>query len=147
MIIKEAQPSDLHDLIPLFDGYRMFYKQTSNFLGAKTFLEERLTNKDAIIYIAYDEENAIGFTQLYPLFSSVSLERMYLLNDLYVEANYRGQGIGQALINKAKDLCISNKYKGLALQTETTNPAQKLYEYLDFKKDPDLHYFWTNTKR
>lgn len=145
MNIIKATSQQLHDLIPLFDGYRQFYGQQSDFVGAKKFLEERLKLEESIIFIAYEEENAVGFTQLFPLFSSVSMQRMYLLNDLYVEENYRGKGIGEALIDQAKVLCKAKKYKGLALQTETTNPAQKLYEKLGFIKDPDLHYFWKNT--
>ena len=105
MYILKAELQHVHDLIPLLDGYRMFYRQTSDFVGAKKFLEERLKLNESIIYMAYEEENAIGFVQLFPIFSSVSMQRMYLLNDLYVEKNYRGQGVGKALINKAKELC------------------------------------------
>jgi GNAT superfamily N-acetyltransferase len=144
MKIIKADISHLPDLVPLFDGYRMFYRQVSDYIGVKAFLHERLSNKDSIILIAFDKVNAIGFTQLYPVFSSVSMKPMYLLNDLYVEKNYRSQGVGKALIDFAKDLCKTKGYKGLALQTETANPAQHLYERLGFKKDPDLHYFWTN---
>jgi len=144
MKIIKADISHLPDLVPLFDGYRMFYRQASDYIGVKSFLHERLSNKDSIILMAFDKVNAIGFTQLYPVFSSVSMKPMYILNDLYVEKNYRSQGVGKALIDFAKDLCKTKGYKGLALQTETNNPAQHLYERLGFKKDPDLHYFWTN---
>jgi GNAT superfamily N-acetyltransferase len=71
---------------------------------------------------------------------------MYLLNDLYVDASIRNKGIGQQLIQTAKNLCVKKGYKGLGIQTEVTNPAQHLYERVGFKKDPDLHLFWTNSK-
>lgn len=145
MIIKKAQLADLPDLVPLFDGYRMFYRQTSNFVGAREFLRERIKNDESQIFMVYIEENAVAFVQFYPLFSSVSMEPMLLLNDLYVEENYRGQGIGRALIDKGKAICRENNLKGLALQTEVDNPAQKLYEAVGFIKDPDLHYFWKNS--
>jgi len=144
MHIVKAELQHVPDLIPLFDGYRIFYRQTSDYSKAKTFLTNRISNDESVIFIAYDDENAIGFTQLYPLFSSVSMEPMYLLNDLYVEGNYRNQGIGNLLIDKAKQLCKEQHYKGLAIQTEHTNPAQHLYERLGFVKDTDLHFFWTN---
>jgi len=144
MHIVKAELQHVPDLIPLFDGYRIFYRQTSDYSKAKTFLTNRINNDESVIFIAYDDENAIGFTQLYPLFSSVSMEPMYLLNDLYVEGNYRNQGIGNLLIDKAKQLCKEQHYKGLAIQTEHTNPAQHLYERLGFVKDTDLHFFWTN---
>ena len=147
MKIIRTQLNHLKDLLPLFDAYRQFYKQKEDLKGAEQFLKERIENKESLIFMAYENDKATGFVQLFPIFSSVSMEPVYLLNDLFVDKNFRGKGIGQALIQKSKDLCISKNYKGLALQTETTNPAQKLYEYLDFIKDPDLHYFWSNPSR
>ncbi|WP_400079491.1 GNAT family N-acetyltransferase [Winogradskyella sp. R77965] len=142
--IVKAHIDHLEDLVPLFDGYRLFYKQPSDKDGARQFLIERFKNKDAIIFMAYDNDKAIGFTQLYPLFSSVSMQPMYLLNDLFVDANYRGKGIGEALINRAKQLCVIKNNKGLTIQTAYDNPAQHLYKRLGFKEDKDLHFFWSN---
>ena len=143
MAIIQAHIEHLEDIVPLFNSYRIFYKQDSDLISAKQFLKERILNNESIIYIAYLEKEAVGFTQLYPLFSSVSMKSMYLLNDLYVKSNYRGKGIGEALINKAKTLCVAQQNKGLALQTAADNPAQKLYERLGFIKDHDLYYYWT----
>lgn len=144
MTIIKAHIEHLNDLAPLFDGYRVFYEQLSDLELAKQFLKDRIRNDESIIYMAYMDGEAVGFTQLYPLFSSVSLKPMYLLNDLYVKADYRGQGIGKALIDKAKALCEKEQNKGLALQTAIDNPAQKLYERLGFIKDQDfLYYNWT----
>lgn len=142
MDIIQAQIEHLDNLIPLFDAYRVFYKQDSDFESAKAFLKARIQNNESIIYLAYINDEAVGFTQLYPLFSSVSMKHLYLLNDLYVKSNHRNKGIGEALINKAKALCEKQQNKGLALQTGTDNPAQKLYERLGFVKDHDLYYYW-----
>lgn len=144
MTITRAKLKDLDALTLLFDGYRIFYKQESNPASAKRFLKQRLMQNDSIIYMAYLNNKPVGFTQLYPLFSSVSMQAMYILNDLYVHANHRGQGIGEALINRAKHLCQSENNKGLAIQTAFDNPAQHLYERLGFVKDTDLQFFWTN---
>lgn len=144
MMITRAKLKDLDALASLFDGYRIFYKQDSNLAAAKRFLKQRLMQNDSILYIAYIDDKPAGFTQLYPLFSSVSMRAMYILNDLYVDANYRGQGIGEALINRAKRLCQTENNKGLAIQTAFDNPAQYLYERLGFVKDTDLQFFWTN---
>ncbi|PTM04189.1 MAG: GNAT family N-acetyltransferase [Bacteroidetes bacterium] len=146
MHIIKAELQHIPDLIPLFDGYRMFYKQISDYMSAQKFLTERIKNNQSVIFIAYEEENAVGFTQLFPLFSSVSMEPMYLLNDLFIEDNYRNQGIGKLLIDEAKKLCQNLNYKGLAIQTASDNPAQHLYERLGFEKDPDLHFFWRTIK-
>lgn len=144
MQIIQVQLKHLDDLVPLFNGYRTFYKQDANIKEAKHFLRERIKNKDSIIYIAYIDKVAVGFTQLYPLYSSVAMQPIYLLNDLFVGSNYRGKGIGESLINKAKLFCQENYLKGLAIQTAFNNPAQHLYERLGFIKDTDLQFFWTN---
>ncbi len=147
MKIVRAQLEHLEDLVPLFDGYRIFYKQESNLDHARLFLKERFLNNESIIYIAYSNEKAVGFTQLYPLFSSVSMERMYVLNDLFVSSDVRGKGVGQELIQVAKNLCIDKQYKGLGIQTANDNPAQHLYERVGFVKDSDLQFFWTNASK
>lgn len=142
MVISHAQLKDLDALVNLFNGYRIFYKQDSNPGAVKRFLTQRLMQNDSIIYIAYIDDQAVGFTQLYPLFSSVAMKAIYMLNDLYVDGNYRSQGVGEALINRAKHLCQSENNKGLAIQTAFDNPAQHLYERLGFVRDTDLQFFW-----
>ena len=144
MIIIQTTIDHLNDLFPLFDAYRVFYRQKSNKKAAKDFLYKRLTKNDTIIYIAYIDKKAVGFSHLFPSFSSVSMQPLYILNDLYVDNEFRNLGIGVALLNKAKELCKEKNYKGLALQTARSNPAQYLYESLGWKKNKDLQYFWTN---
>ncbi|MBM1107528.1 GNAT family N-acetyltransferase [Aurantibacter crassamenti] len=142
--IHQATIEDIQEVASLFDKYRIFYKQESNLEAAKDFLHERLTKNESIILIAVIDNKAVGFTQLYTSFSSVSLQSTYILNDLYVLDSHRKKGIGEALLNKAKELCKVNNFKGLALSTAIDNPAQQLYEKLNWQKDSGyFHYFWT----
>ncbi len=142
MTIIQATTKHLKDIVPLFDAYRVFYRQPSNLIGAENYIKERLTKQDSVIYIAYINNVAVGFTQLYSLFSSVSMQAMYLLNDLYIDTKYRNQNIGTLLIQKAKALCREKGCKGLMIQTEKSNPAQHLYQREGFIKDEDLSFFW-----
>ena len=144
MKIIQATLEDLEKLLPLFEGYRTFYKQESNTKKARSFLTKRFNKADSVIFISYDKNgNAQGFTQLYPSFSSVSMQRIYILNDLFVESKYRSIGIGEALMNHAKRFAKKQNSKGLTLETSIDNPAQKLYERLGWKKDSDVfHYTW-----
>ena len=144
MNIIKAQIEHLDLIIPLFDAYRLFYRASANPDRARQFLSDRIHNNESIIFLAMVNDEAVGFTQLYPSFSSVSMQRSYILNDLFVDERYRKQGIGVALLNKAKQLCRDNSFKGLALETETSNPAQRLYESLGWVKNSDLQYFWKN---
>ena len=145
MEIIRANKQHLHRLAPLFDGYRVFYKQTSDPTAAEKFLTERFDREDSVVFLALDNDGkGMGFTQLYPSFSSVSMQRVYILNDLYVASAWRGQGVGAALLNAAKAFALKAGSKGLTLETDVDNPAQHLYERLGWKKDDDVfHYTWT----
>ncbi|MBW2938424.1 GNAT family N-acetyltransferase [Aureisphaera sp. CAU 1614] len=143
MKIVQATIENLEDLAPLFDGYRVFYKQPSDLEKATHFLTERFQKNDSVIFMAFEGTSALGFTQLYPSFSSVSMQRTYILNDLFVASGARGKGVGETIMNKAKAFAISEKAKGITLETDVTNPAQKLYERLGWTKDTEVfHYTW-----
>jgi GNAT superfamily N-acetyltransferase len=101
MSIVKASINELESLTELFDLYRVFYKQSSDQASAREFVKERLKNDESVAFIAYDDNDPVGFVQLYPSFSSVSMKRTWLLNDLYVKEKARGKGFGEKLIKKA----------------------------------------------
>lgn len=143
--IIEAEPELFTELIGLFDAYRVWYGKTSDLEGARAYLTQRLQEQESMIYMAKEEGIALGFTQLYPLFSSVSMQSMWVLNDLFVTEESRGKQVGTALLATAQAFCKREQAKGLQLETGLDNPAQRLYERMGWKKDESfLHYFWTN---
>ena len=89
--------------------------------------------------------NALGFTQLYPTFSSVSAQLTWVLNDLYVVADARRLGVGKQLMETARAFALETNSKGIALETGKDNvTAQALYESLGYQKsDGVYHYFLT----
>jgi ribosomal protein S18 acetylase RimI-like enzyme len=144
--ITQVNSEDLVEVAPLFDQYRMFYEQASDLSGAYAFLQERLLSKESILYIARNESgDAVGFTQLYPSFSSVSMKRVWILNDLYVIPQARHTGVAKRLLEAAQALAIQTEAKGISLSTANDNYlAQHLYEAFGYKKDKDfLSYFLT----
>ena len=144
--IITAEKDHLALLAPLLDKYRVFYEQDSDIQIALDFLRERIDKNESVIFLAFYNDQAVGFTQLYPTFSTVSLQPTYILNDLYVDKAVRGKGIGEALLERAKKQCREMNYKGLALETAVDNPAQQLYERLGWEKDSHcFHYFWKAT--
>ena len=145
MAIRQAQLSDLEPLVILFEAYRSFYRKEPDPLGSKEFLQSRIKNEESIIYIAEEDQKLVGFTQLFPSFSSTRLTRMWILNDLYVDPNYRGQGISKQLIEKAKDLCRATDACGLMLETEANNTiGNNLYIRTGFELEKNNFYFWIN---
>lgn len=145
--IRRADKADLNQIAPLFDAYRVFYRKESNLEHAKDFLNDRLNNKESIIYIAVDNDNntCVGFTQIYPTFSSTQLKKSLILNDLFVDEKYRGRGISKKLIDASKSYCIETKANGILLETEKTNIiGNKLYPSQNFEKETHNFYFWKN---
>ena len=143
--IERALLQDIPNLAPLFDRYRQFYGQNSDLGGADAFLRNNLQSNQSVIYFAFADERGRphGFTQLYPMLSSVSMKKLWVLNDLYVEAEFRGQGAGRALLEAARKHAAETGAKGLELATAADNKkAQRLYEAAGYKKDVDFyHYF------
>ncbi|MCT3663374.1 GNAT family N-acetyltransferase [Elizabethkingia anophelis] len=144
MMIRLATLQDLESLTLIFEKYRDFYKKQGDYEGAKSFLKERISNNQSVIYIAEADGKTIGFTQLYPLFSSTRMKKLWLLNDLYVEEEYRQKGISIALIDKAKELCRETGACQLSLETSKTNMVgNNLYPKTDFQLDTEANfYYW-----
>jgi ribosomal protein S18 acetylase RimI-like enzyme len=145
MKIIRAEIKDLNLVADVFNQYRVFYDQENDIEGCRTYIKERMENDESVIFLAVDEGKKgvepLGFTQLYPIFSSVSLKRHWLLNDLFVTEAARRRGIGEALLNQAKHLAEETGAKGLTLETSHDNfNAQNLYEKFGFKKHTEFHY-------
>ena len=84
----------------------------------------------------------IGFVQLYPLFASVALQSLWLLNDIFVDPSARKQGTGEALMKEAEDFAQETKSRGLFLRTATDNiPAQRLYERCGWVRDEKFYRY------
>ncbi|MFP5109913.1 GNAT family N-acetyltransferase [Neobacillus sp. C211] len=143
MIIQKATISDLDSLSVLFDLYRVFYEQTSDLEGAREFLKARILNDESVVFMAVDGEHPVGFVQLYPSFSSVSMVRSWVLNDLYVKEQFRGKGAGEKLIQKAILFAEETGAKGVMLETGQENiTAQRLYEKIGFERESNYFYYF-----
>jgi len=140
--IRHATVHDLDVVVPLFDAYRGFYGKQSDPARARSFLAERFAHHESIIFLAYDQSDAIGFTQLYPVFSSVSCTRKYLLNDLFVVPAVRRTGAGRALLVAAADFARAQGAASLSLSTGVNNAtAQQLYESLGWTRDESYYEY------
>ena len=143
LVTSRATLDDLDGLTLLFDGYRVFYERRSDRARARAFLQERLQRGESVIFIARDATGeACGFTQLYPLFSSVSAQRIWLLNDLFVAAAARHAGVGHALMERARAFAKETGALRLVLETaEDNHPAQALYEWLGYVREAGTRHY------
>lgn len=133
--VRRAGIADLDALTPLFDGYRVFYRQPSDPARARAFMKERLTRADSAVFIALvgaaggPPPAAAGFTQLYPSFTSVGTAKVWVLNDLYVDPAHRGRGVADRLMDAAERFAADDGARSISLLTAHDNtPARSLYE-------------------
>jgi GNAT superfamily N-acetyltransferase len=144
--IRRATLDDLEAIALLFDGYRRFYEQPADLQGARRFVRARLEKGDSVLLAAERGRQLVGFTQLYPSFSSMSMKRLWILNDLFVAPDHRRGGVGAALMKAAEAFTREGGARGLVLATQKTNaPAKALYEAhgwaLDVAFDHTLRFF------
>jgi ribosomal protein S18 acetylase RimI-like enzyme len=150
LTIRRAEPGarDVALVAPLFDSYRQFYGKAPDAKVAETFIHDRLQAKESVIFLAEagaeGAREPVGFVQLYPSFSSVTPCRIWVLNDLFVIPDARGQGVGRALLEAARQHAIQTGAKRLTLETMAENRAAwSLYEGLGYVRSGDSVRFYT----
>lgn len=128
---------------PLFAAYLEFYGRDHDVAAAHAWLEARLSRDEAVVLVAVPPDGEpVGFTQLYPGFSSVGLRPAWVLNDLYVAEQARGQGVAERLLSAAGQLAREAGCATLSLETKRDNQtAQRLYRRLGWVEESDYLTF------
>jgi ribosomal protein S18 acetylase RimI-like enzyme len=143
--IERARVEDTDSIAPLFDAYRQFYGAAPDLRGARAFIAARLERDESVVLLARalprasDPPSAVGFAQLYPSFSSVSLGAIIVLNDLFVLPSWRRSSVARSLI--AETVRHGERVGAIRihLSTQRTNaPARRLYQSLDFIADQEF---------
>ncbi|HSM81534.1 MAG TPA: GNAT family N-acetyltransferase [Nodosilinea sp.] len=142
MDVFQAGFEHLGAVAKLFDQYRVFYQAPSDFEAAKLFISKRLQENSSTIFIVCCDNKAVGFVQLFPTFSSVSMKRVWILNDLFVEEAYRNQGVAGLLLDTAEEFVKTTDAARIILATQTSNtPAQSLYESRGYRRDEAFYHY------
>ena len=144
-MIRKATLKDLDQLTTLFDQYVVFYKKPSNHEKHKAYLKERIENNEATVFMAFDDEKpekAIGFTLVYVTFSSLALNKILILNDIFVDSTIRKKGTGEQLILQTVELSKELGSNLIRLRTAKNNTiAQGLYHKMGFVRDEHLYTY------
>ena len=137
--ITQANKNNLQDTISLFEKYRTFYDMPNDFDAARQFISERLTKHDSLIFIAYKKSKAVGFMQIYPSFSSVAMQPVWILNDLFVDPSVRRSGCATKMLTHLHKLAIQENIFSIKLSTAVTNHSAKaLYGSLGYQLVEDF---------
>ena len=125
--------ANLDMVLPLIAAYQTFYHATPDTERNRAHFGALATTPalGAQWVATTHMGQAVGFVTAYRTLSSVSAAKRCLLNDLYVNPEQRGKGIGRQLIVHCTQWAIAEGYPGVSWQTALDNQtAQKLYDAL-----------------
>lgn len=160
--IRIAELADAEHVSELFNQYRMFYNRPPDLEGAIQYIKSRMQHNESIILVAEKiaeleavepmkgkdngmNQALMGFVQLYPTFSSLSMRSNWILNDLYVQPEYRQQGVARRLLQASRALAKERGVGALSLSTAISNKqAQALYESEGYVLDTHFLYYDLN---
>jgi ribosomal protein S18 acetylase RimI-like enzyme len=136
LTVRTATTADLDAIAPLFDAYRRFFTEKPDLDTSRRFLGERLERGESVVLAAFEREEAAGFLQLYPLFSSWYCKRQWFLSDLYVDERFRERGIGKHLVSACIDYAKRGGARAILVELPFSEPhLVRFYGALGFAKD------------
>ncbi len=144
ILIATVAETDLDDLLPLVRGYCDFYGVQPSDEALRrlswSLLEDPLA--EGIQLIARDEgRHALGFATIYWSWSTFSASRIAVMNDLFVDPDARGRGVGEALIAACRVKAADRGATELSWQTAKDNvTAQSLYDRMGAERSEWLDY-------
>lgn len=148
MKIIQAGMAEISPVSFLFDAYRQFYQQDANLDAARQFIHSRIENHESVIFLAVsDNGEGLGFVQLYPSFSSVSMKKMWYLNDLFVAKSARNQGVARALLRQVQVFAKQSNALTVKLATSISNEqAKSLYLSEGYEKITAFEHYTQRVK-
>ena len=140
--IREAKASDISTILELIqlkalfdDGSPASVEATAEKLKNTLFGENPL----AQILLAKIDSQAVGFASYYRTYSTFLAQPGIWLDDLFVNAEYRGCGIGEALIQHLCQIAQTTGCSRIDWTVAVANPRGiKFYQRLGAKLRPDL---------
>lgn len=144
MEIVRCTEAHLESLVKLIQEYRKFFGCSESAEAVYEFFQERMRLQDSATFMALQSgtEIGMGFVNLYPSFSTLSLKPIWILNDLGVSRSYSGHGVAKSLILKAQEFALETGAIRIELKSEKANEkALSLYESVGFSVDHEHVYY------
>ncbi len=141
--IAPVTDAQFEELLPLIAAYQRFYEvddidEERNRVFFRRFLAP---SEDGMLLGAREDGRFAGYACLYWHFSSLRATESVLMNDLYVEADQRGRGVGRALIEASAAVAREHGAALLEWQTDPDNhTAQRLYDTTGARRSDEVEY-------
>jgi ribosomal protein S18 acetylase RimI-like enzyme len=145
-LIREAVPSDLDGVFAVFtladklhrDAHPEVFRKPENPDDVKDYLLSAIQEIEAVVFVAEVQEEIVGAILAWQRQSaeiSLLVKQIYLsVENLVVAENWRGQGIGQALMAQVHCWAQEQKIKYIQLTVwEFNQGAIAFYEKLGYQ--------------
>ena len=140
-MIREIQLKDKEQWKKLYKGYADFYKVEMNDKILQTiwsWLHDKSHDVEGLVYEV--EDKIIGLAHYRRMPSPLRGQYIGFLDDLFVDPKYRGQKIGEKLINQMKEISISRGWNLVRWITRNDNTkAKSLYDRVSEKTTWDVY--------
>jgi ribosomal protein S18 acetylase RimI-like enzyme len=142
--IRTAQPDDLASVIELMREFAAYEKLLDSLEITEKTLNATVFGPNAFveIVIANTNNGPIGYALFYPYFASFRGQRGLYLEDIYVSSEYRGKGVGEAMLREIARIARSRECERIDFQVlEWNTPAISFYEKLGAVCNEDERHF------
>ena len=141
--IRQATVDDLEALLPLVTAYRVFYRRKPEPRREREFMETNLRERRSTVFLATGAQaGAVGFAQLFQLYSTVWLGPSLILEDLFVAPEVRGAGVAAKLLERAENYARETGAVGMFLETAMDNAvAQRVYERAGWSREDRFYKY------
>lgn len=128
--IRLAEPADTPLILRFIKELAEYEKLANEVVATKEILEETLFGERsyAEVIIAEYNNEPVGYTLFFHNFSTFLGRPGLYIEDIYVTPEYRGKGIGQALLSCCARLAKERKCGRMEWWVLKWNPARKFYE-------------------
>jgi GNAT superfamily N-acetyltransferase len=106
--IRFADRTDASDIFALIKALADYEKLADAVVGTEVALAEHLFGAEPCIeaIVAEDAEKVVGFALFFNSYSTFSTKPGIYLEDLFVLPEYRGQGVGKALLTRLAQIIV-----------------------------------------
>ena len=141
--IEPIAAEQMDDLLPLIAAYQRFYEveEIDSERNREFFSRFLVPSEDGMLLGAWRDRKLLGYACLYWTFTSLIPAEIVLMNDLYVQPDARGEGIGRALIEASAAVARERGAHHLQWVTAPDNEtAQRLYDSTAAAREPSIEY-------
>lgn len=144
MQIRKAEAKDVSSIIVLMRDFAEFEKLTEFFEATQESLYAAMFGERAFVegLMAFKEDRPIAYAIFYPSFSSFRGQCGYFLEDIFIDANYRGLRLGERMLREIAKLARARGFTRIEFQVLDWNtPAIEFYKKLGAVRDEETSDF------